>query len=96
VEKPGVLVGRSVIVRANADEPEYYTDVHRTRVGQEGRVHAIVPTDDRANPLVKVGFDEGAQIVFYRLADLEVDPDAGLDLSKKHGVRGSHLPKGAG
>src|SRR4029077_20577959 len=91
-ERPGVLVGRSVAVRPAAPEPGYFTDVHRRWVGCTGRVHAVVPGEPRENPLVKVGFDDGSQIVFYRLADLDVDSDAPPDVPKKHGARGSHLP----
>ena len=64
--RPLVLVGRSVSVIASGPQPDYFTDVHRAFIGRSGRVHAIVPTDDRANPLVKFGFDEGTQIVIYR------------------------------
>jgi hypothetical protein len=91
--RPLVLVGRSVTVKTIDAQPEYFTDVHRTWIGRRGRVHAIVPTGDRDNPLVKVGFDEGTQIVFYRLSELDVDPDAALEQPRKHGERASHLPK---
>ena len=91
-DRPGVLVGRFVTVRATQPEPGYFTDVHRRWVGASGRVHAVVPGQQRENPLVKVGFDEGTQIVFYRLIDLDVDRDAPLKQPKKHGERGSHLP----
>ena len=90
--RPGVLVGRSVTVRATQPEPAYYTDVHRRWIGASGRVHAVVPGQPRENPLVKVGFDEGTQIVFYRLVDLDVYRDTPHDAPKKHGARGSHLP----
>lgn len=93
MEKPGVLVGRSVTVRARNAEPEYFTDVHRAWIGHSGRVHAVVATDDRSDPLVKVGFEGGTQIVFYRLADLDVDTASELANPPKHGKRGSHLPK---
>ncbi len=87
-----VLVGRPVSVRQRDIEPEYFTDVHRAWVGHTGRVHAVVP-GDKDDPLVKVGFADGTQIVFYRLSDLDVDRHGELDTSKKHGARGSHLPK---
>lgn len=93
MDKPTVLVGRSVTVRSVEPRPAYYTDVHRAWIGRSGRVHAIVPTADRANPLVKVGFVDGTQIVFYRLTELDVDSVAPLEQPKKHGARGSHLPK---
>lgn len=92
MDKPNVLVGRSVTVLPHDAEPAYFTDVHRSWVGQTGRVHAVV-AGDRDDPLVKVGFEEGTQIVFFRLTDLRVDTDAGLEAPKKHGVRGSHLPE---
>lgn len=91
MERPKVLVGRSVTVHSRDVEPAYFTDVHRAWIGKVGRVHAVVPGDG-GDPLVKVGFEEGTQIVFYRLADLRVDPDD-LETPKKHGVRGSHLPE---
>jgi hypothetical protein len=73
-------------------EPSYFTDVHRRWIGSTGRVHAVVPGQPRENPLVKVGFEDSAHIVFYRLADLDVDAGAPDDAHKKHGKRGSHLP----
>ena len=91
--KPGVLVGRTVTVKPVDAQPDYFTEVHRAAIGQRGRVHAIVPTADRDNPLVKVGFDEGTRIVFYRLSELDVDADTPLPEPRKHGVRASHLPK---
>jgi hypothetical protein len=93
MDKPRALVGRTVTVKAVDVQPDYFTDVHRAAIGQRGRVHAIVPTSDRDDPLVKVGFDDGTRIVFYRLTDLDVDPDAPLPEPRKHGVRASHLPK---
>ncbi|HME81948.1 MAG TPA: hypothetical protein VKF82_07705 [Candidatus Eremiobacteraceae bacterium] len=92
MDKEKVLVGRSVSVRARDVEPEYFTDVHRAWVGHAGRVHAIVP-GGADNPLIKVGFADGTQIVFYRLADLDVDRAGELDTPKRHGERASHLPK---
>jgi hypothetical protein len=73
-------------------EPSYFTEVHRRWIGSTGRVHAVVPGQPRENPLVKVGFEDGAHIVFYRLAELDVDVGAPDDAHKKHGKRGSHLP----
>jgi hypothetical protein len=93
MDKPGVLVGRTVTVKAVDVQPDYFTDVHRAAIGQRGRVHAIVPTSDRDNPLVKVGFDDGTRIVFYRFSELDVDPDAPPEEPRRHGVRASHLPK---
>jgi hypothetical protein len=87
-----VLVGRSVTVIARDPEPSYYTDVHRAWAGKTGRVHAVVDSGERDNPLVKIGFEGGTQIVFYRLRELTVDADADLVNPPKHGVRGSHLP----
>lgn len=90
--RSGVLVGRAVTIRASDPQPPYFTDVHRNRIGKTGRVHAIVPALPRDNPLVKVGFDEGTEIVFYRLSELEVH-DADPQNPRKHGQRGSHLPE---
>jgi hypothetical protein len=90
--RPKVLVGRSVSVRATDPEPSYFTDVHRRWIGSTGRVHAVIPGQPRENPLVKVGFEDGTQIVFFRLADLDVDTGTTGDTKKKHGKRGSHLP----
>jgi hypothetical protein len=87
-----VLVGRSVAVRESDPEPAYFTDVHRRWIGSTGRVHAVVPGLPRENPLVKVGFEDGTQIVFYRLADLDVHDPSSIETPKKHGKRGSHLP----
>ena len=87
-----VLVGRSVAVREPDPEPAYFTDVHRRWIGSTGRVHAVVPGEPRENPLVKVGFEDGTQIVFYRLADLDVHDSSSIETPKKHGTRGSHLP----
>lgn len=92
MDKPGVLVGRTVTVRPREPEPDYFTDVHRRWRGCSGRVHAIVATQDRNDPLVKVGFGEPKQIVFYWLADLEVRADEAPRNPAKHGRRASHLP----
>ena len=92
MQKPKVLVGRSVMVRAGP-QPDYFTDAHRARIGHTGRVHAVVAGQDRDNPLVKVGFESGTRIVFFRLAELDVDSDALLENPKRHGRRASHLPK---
>jgi hypothetical protein len=89
--RSGVLVGRRVTIRAVTPAPEYFTDLHQARVGQTGRVHAIVPTAQRDNPLVKVGFEEGTQIIFFRASELEVHDDE--PEIRKHGQRASHLPK---
>ncbi len=94
-DRPGVLVGRSVTVRAGGPEPAYFTAVHRRLAGCTGRVHAVVPAEPRENPLVKVGFDEGTSIAFFRLDDLIVDRDAEAPDHVKHGKRGSHLPGGS-
>jgi hypothetical protein len=91
--RPGVLVGKSVSVRHTPEEPGYFTDVHRNWIGKTGRVHAVVPSVPRENPLVKVGFDEGTQIVFFRLSELDVHADRIAEQPRKHGKRGSHLPK---
>jgi hypothetical protein len=91
-KRPGVLVGKSAAVRIADRQPAYFTDVHRQWIGKTGRIHAIVPSAPRDNPLVKVGFDDGRQIVFFRLADLEVATQTPPELPRKHGKRGSHLP----
>jgi len=90
--RSGVLVGRAVTIRASNPPPPYFTDVHRSWIGKTGRVHAIVPAIPRDNPLVKVGFDEGTEIVFYRLSELDVHEDTPPQDPRKHGQRGSHLP----
>jgi len=91
--RSGVLVGRSVAVRDSQPEPAYFTERHRRFIGRTGRVHAIVPSAPRENPLVKVGFAEGTQIVFFRLNDLDVHEASTPEGPRKHGKRGSHLPK---
>ena len=90
--RPGVLVGKPVSVRPTHQPPDYFTDVHRRWIGKTGRVHAVVASVPRDNPLVKVGFDEGTQIVFFRLRDLDVHTKSTAETSRKHGKRGSHLP----
>jgi len=87
-----VLVGRNATVRPDGVRPPHFTDAHRKWIGQTGRIHAIVATDVRSNPLVKVGFGDPPQIVFFRLADLEVQHDGAPMNPRKHGERGSHLP----
>jgi hypothetical protein len=87
-----VIVGRCVTVRHCDPEPSYFTEVHRSWCGKTGRVHAVVATGERDNPLVKVGFDDGVHIVFYRLKELTLDVETTLVNPAKHGVRGSHLP----
>jgi hypothetical protein len=86
----GVLVGRSVTIRRPETEPRHFTELHRSRIGHTGRVHAVVAGGSRTDPLVKVGFEEGTSIVFFRLSDLEVH-DVALE-RRRHGHRGSHLP----
>jgi len=92
MQKTGVLIGRSVTVRSGP-QPDYFTDAHRAWVGHTGRVHAVVAGPDRKNPLVKVGFDAGTRIVFFRLAELDIETDVPLEDPKRHGRRASHLPK---
>src|SRR5579864_3430599 len=86
------LVGATVAVKAQADTPAYFTPVHQQWIGKTGRVHAIVPGSTRDNPLVKVGFEGGTRIVFFRLHDLDVQPEE-LENPRHHGKRGSHLPQ---
>jgi hypothetical protein len=88
-----VLVGRSVTVIDRLPPPAYFQAIHHACAGKTGRVHAIVPGSSRANPLVKVGFDDGSRIVFFRLEDLAVHKDAPPVHPPKHGKRGSHLPR---
>jgi hypothetical protein len=90
---PGRLVGLAATVRPVHPQPSYFTALHRSVVGKTGRVHAIVPTAHKSDPLVKVGFDEGTQIVFFHLADLEIHDDRAPEHPQRHGRRGSHLPK---
>jgi hypothetical protein len=90
-----VLVGKSVTIRADGPEPDYFTAVHRLFAGKTGRVHAVVPAEPRENPLVKVGFDDGSKIAFFRLSDLIVDREAESATPVRHGKRGSHLPGGS-
>src|SRR5579872_136183 len=87
----GVLVGRNVTIRRSTPEPPYYTDVHRRRVGETGRVHAIVAGASKKDPLVKVGFEDGTTIVFFRLSEIDVRDDGEVE-RRQHGKRGSHLP----
>ena len=92
-QRPGILVGRAVTVKDGIPVPNYYTAVHRKWLGRIGRIHAVVPQPGaRANPLIKVGFDDGQHIVFYRLSELHVHSDEALGGPVKHGKRGSHLP----
>lgn len=90
--RSGVLVGRTVTIRPTTPVPAYFTQIHRHWIGKSGRVHAVVPSMPRSNPLVKVGFNEGTQIVFFRLSELEVHDDGEHGVMRKHGERGSHLP----
>ena len=92
MQKPKALVGRTVTVRQGT-QPDYFTDAHRQWIGRSGRVHAVVAGDDRVNPLVKVGFEEGTRVVFFRLSELDVDPDSPLENPRRHGQRASHLPQ---
>lgn len=80
-------------VRRPKTEPSYFTQLHRQWIGHSGRVHAIVPSKTREDPLIKVGFGDPKQIVFFRLADLDVDEDEPPRNPPRHGERGSHLPK---
>jgi|GEM_PF-1649720 len=89
---PSVLVGRNATVRPGGLNPPHFTDAHRRWIGHTGRIHAIVAGDVRGNPLVKLGFGEPPQIVFFRLSDLDVDRSGQLENPPKHGERGSHLP----
>jgi hypothetical protein len=91
--RPLVLVGKAVAVREPATEPAYFTDAHRRWVGRVGTIHAVVAAQPRDQSLIKVKFD-GEQIVFYRLADLDVLHDEPHAPPEKHGRRASHLPKG--
>jgi len=91
--RPAVLVGKSVTVRSDGAEPSYFTDLHRQRVGSTGVVHAIVATQPRGNPLVKVKFAPNDQIVFFRLSELDVHPDEAAANPERHGKRASHLPR---
>ena len=86
------LVGKAVTIRERRPQPQYFTDVHRSWIGKTGRVHAIVPSVPKDDPLVKVGFDEGTHIVFFRLADLDVHDALPPQHPRTHGRRGSHLP----
>jgi hypothetical protein len=86
------LVGMAATVLDKRPQPAYFTNVHRDRIGQTGRVHAIVPPVPKDDPLVKVGFDEGTHIVFFRLGDLDVHDAMRPEHPRKHGQRGSHLP----
>jgi hypothetical protein len=92
-DRTGVLVGKPVSVRHKHQQPDYFTDVHRKWIGKTGRVHAVVASVPRDNPLVKVGFDEGTQIVFFRLSELDVHAEGRSEPPRKHGKRGSHLPE---
>ncbi|MDQ6824149.1 MAG: hypothetical protein M3007_01645 [Candidatus Eremiobacteraeota bacterium] len=86
------LVGALVTVKAQEKRPDYFTARHEDWIGKTGRVHAVVAGPSGDDSLVKVGFAEGTQIVFFRLADLEVHGDEPLENPRHHGKRGSHLP----
>lgn len=91
-DRPKAIVGLGALVRAVRDEPSYFTDAHRRRVGSTGVVHAIVPAQPRDNPLVKVKFPPDDAIVFFRLSELEIrEPDEPVR-HERHGERASHLP----
>ena len=92
-DRPGVLVGKTVVVRSPDKVPAYFGDLHRVYVGSTGVVHAIVATEPRDNPLVKVKFPPGDRIVFFRLSELDVQVDAPSAPGERHGTRASHLPK---
>lgn len=79
-------------VRVSEVEPQYFTDVHRRRIGAIGVVHAIVPAQPRDNPLVKVKFGSEDQIVFFRLSELDVLTEEPAAHPERHGTRASHLP----
>jgi hypothetical protein len=91
--RPTVLVGKTVTVRHSEVEPSYFTDVHRSRVGGAGVVHAVVPAQPRDNPLIKVKFGPDDQIVFFRLSELDVRHDEPAETPQQHGKRASHLPQ---
>jgi len=86
------LVGASVTIKPHEKLPPHFTGRHAERIGQTGRVHAVVADKSSSDPLVKVGFAEGTQIVFFRLSDLEIAADEPLLNPRRHGARGSHLP----
>ena len=85
------IVGKLATVKSHVKAPSYFTPVHERWIGKTGRVHAVVAGAPRDNPLVKLGFEDGTQIVFFRLADLELH-DAPAQHPVRHGKRGSHLP----
>ena len=91
--RSGVLVGRNVTIRTGGPQPEYFTDIHRRYIGKKGCVHAVVASMPRENPLVKVGFENGSEIVFFRRSELDIEDEATPE-PRKHGKRGSHLPPG--
>ena len=73
-DRPGVLVGKRVVVRAPQSAPAYFGDLHHVYVGSTGVVHAVVASEPSDNPLVKVKFPPDNRIVFYRLSELDVLP----------------------
>ena len=91
-ERPKVLVGKSVAVRTTAAPPDYFTAVHREKIGATGVVHAVVGPRGAENPLIKVKFPPDNRIVFFRLIDLEVLEQAPPEAPARHGERASHLP----
>ncbi len=74
-DRPRVLVGKNVRVRTAGSEPTYFTQTHRARLGSVGVVHAVVRTESRDNPLLKVKFPPDNSIVFFRLSELDVVRD---------------------
>ena len=71
-DRPRVLVGKSVVIRIAGDEPSYFTDRHRAQVGATGVVHAVVRSEPRDNPLIKVKFPPDDRIVFFMRSELEI------------------------
>lgn len=90
--RSAVLVGKAVTIREPNPRPSYFTAAHDRWIGKTGRVHAVVAAASKENPLIKVGFNEGTQIVFFHLKDLDVHGEVTLEEPRRHGERGSHLP----
>lgn len=66
------LRGVKAIPHPNPDDPQY-TAVNYAYAGKVGHVHEVVEINGRQ--LAKVGFDD-RKIVYYLLADLELDVSA--------------------
>jgi hypothetical protein len=66
------LRGTKVVPRPRDGDPNY-TAVNYAYAGREGRIHEVVTVAGRE--LAKVGFDD-KKIVYYLLADLELDAAA--------------------